>query len=170
VALRRLSGNSLPGTRLGSEERMKVIALALLFAGPLAPAAAAQTCPAKPVRVVIPWPPGSSNDGVGRLVAHKLAEAWGQQFVIDNRPVPPVPSARSSPHAPCPVLELHAEATRVLRLREIAHHLASQALDPWAATIEEFNARIRADYEKLRQTRPAGGRQSGVTPWWGSPR
>ena len=48
--------------------------------------AAAQAYPAKPVRVVIPWPPGGSNDVVGRIVAQKLAEALGQQFVIDNRP------------------------------------------------------------------------------------
>src|SRR6188472_1421555 len=45
----------------------------------------AQTYPAKPVRVVIPWPPGGSNDIVGRIVAQKLSELTGQQFVIDNR-------------------------------------------------------------------------------------
>ena len=48
--------------------------------------AAAQTYPVKPVRVVIPWPPGGSNDVVGRIVMHKLGETLGQQFVIDNRP------------------------------------------------------------------------------------
>ena len=48
-------------------------------------AAAAQTYPAKPVRVVIPWPPGGSNDVVGRIVAQKLSETMGQQFVIENR-------------------------------------------------------------------------------------
>src|SRR4029079_19809849 len=45
----------------------------------------AQSYPAKPVRVVIPWPPGGSNDIVGRIVAQKLSELTGQQFVIDNR-------------------------------------------------------------------------------------
>jgi len=45
----------------------------------------AQSYPAKPVRVVIPWPPGGSNDIVGRIVAQKLSEMTGQQFVIDNR-------------------------------------------------------------------------------------
>jgi tripartite-type tricarboxylate transporter receptor subunit TctC len=35
---------------------------------------------------VIPWPPGGSNDVVGRIVMQKLAEATGQQFVFDNRP------------------------------------------------------------------------------------
>lgn len=53
----------------------------------LAPvAAAAQAYPTKVVRVVIPWPPGGSNDVVGRIVAQKLSEALGQQFIIDNRP------------------------------------------------------------------------------------
>jgi tripartite-type tricarboxylate transporter receptor subunit TctC len=53
----------------------------------LAPLAAlAQAYPSKVVRVVIPWPPGGSNDVVGRIVAQKLSEALGQQFVIDNRP------------------------------------------------------------------------------------
>ena len=44
-----------------------------------------QAYPVKPVRVVIPWPPGGSNDVVGRLVMQKLSEWMGQQFVIDNR-------------------------------------------------------------------------------------
>jgi tripartite-type tricarboxylate transporter receptor subunit TctC len=35
---------------------------------------------------VVPFPPGASNDIVARLVGQKLTEAWGQQFVIDNRP------------------------------------------------------------------------------------
>ena len=52
----------------------------------LAPVAVfAQAYPAKPVRVVIPWPPGGSNDVVGRIVFQKLSEAMGQQFVIENR-------------------------------------------------------------------------------------
>jgi tripartite-type tricarboxylate transporter receptor subunit TctC len=42
--------------------------------------------PAKPVRVVIPWPPGGSNDVVGRIVTQKMGESMGQQFVVDNRP------------------------------------------------------------------------------------
>src|SRR5687768_17418780 len=45
----------------------------------------AQTYPVKAVRVVIPWPPGGSNDIVGRIVAQKLSEALGQQFIVDNR-------------------------------------------------------------------------------------
>jgi tripartite-type tricarboxylate transporter receptor subunit TctC len=47
--------------------------------------ALSQTYPAKPVRVLIPWPPGGSNDIVGRVVFQKLSEQLGQQFVIENR-------------------------------------------------------------------------------------
>jgi tripartite-type tricarboxylate transporter receptor subunit TctC len=46
----------------------------------------AQTYPVKPVRLVSPYPPGSSADFNSRLYAPKLSEALGQQFIVDNRP------------------------------------------------------------------------------------
>ena len=52
----------------------------------VSPAVIAQNYPAKTVRVVIPWPPGGSNDIVGRIVLQKMGESMGQQFVVDNRP------------------------------------------------------------------------------------
>jgi len=45
----------------------------------------AQAWPVKPVRVVIPWPAGGSNDIVGRIVMQELARTFGQPFVIENR-------------------------------------------------------------------------------------
>lgn len=45
----------------------------------------AQAYPSKPVRVVIVFPPGGSNDIVGRIVFQKVASITGQQFIIDNR-------------------------------------------------------------------------------------
>lgn len=48
---------------------------------------AAQTkWPAKPVRMIVPFFSGSASDVLGRIVAQRLAEIYGQQFVIDNRP------------------------------------------------------------------------------------
>jgi tripartite-type tricarboxylate transporter receptor subunit TctC len=47
--------------------------------------AAAQDYPVRPVRLIIPFPPGGSNDVVGRLIATHLSERLGKQVVVDNR-------------------------------------------------------------------------------------
>src|SRR5262245_35415034 len=47
--------------------------------------AAAQDYPTKPVRLIIPFPPGGSNDVVGRLFATHLSEKLGKQVIADNR-------------------------------------------------------------------------------------
>lgn len=46
----------------------------------------AQPYPSKPVRVIVPYPPGGGLDFAARLVTGKMAESTGQQFLIDNRP------------------------------------------------------------------------------------
>lgn len=55
--------------------------LAFLLVG----SAFAQQYPTRPVRVVIPFTPGSASDIAGRVVTRKLSEIWGQPVVVDNR-------------------------------------------------------------------------------------
>jgi tripartite-type tricarboxylate transporter receptor subunit TctC len=57
--------------------------LPLVTSGSFAAAQAAY--PARPVKVVIPYPPAGGADTVGRILFQKLGDMWGQQFVIDNR-------------------------------------------------------------------------------------
>ncbi len=45
-----------------------------------------QSYPVRPVRLIIPFPPGGATDAVGRTFAAKFTEAWGQQVIVDNRP------------------------------------------------------------------------------------
>jgi tripartite-type tricarboxylate transporter receptor subunit TctC len=62
--------------------------LALLVASPLllAQPAVAQTYPAKPIHLLVPFAPGGPADLAARLVGTKLTDAWGQQVVVENRP------------------------------------------------------------------------------------
>src|SRR5205085_4396207 len=61
-------------------------ALLLVFASLLAPAANAQTYPSKPVTIVIGYTPGAVSDLTARTIADGLQQAWGQTFIVDNRP------------------------------------------------------------------------------------
>ncbi|MBI1989722.1 MAG: tripartite tricarboxylate transporter substrate binding protein [Betaproteobacteria bacterium] len=63
--------------------RMTVTMLALAIYFPAT--AVAQAYPDKPVRVIVVFPPGGSNDVVARIVFQKMSEIMGQQFVIENR-------------------------------------------------------------------------------------
>src|SRR5204863_4457809 len=88
------AGHDIPGTRHrnppepGKETTMRLHSLLLKTAGlmlALTTVAGAQDYPTKPVRMIIPLPPGGSNDVVGRLFATHLAEKLGKQVVVDNR-------------------------------------------------------------------------------------
>lgn len=59
--------------------------LSILAAAMLSPLAGAQSFPNKPIRLVVPFPPGGAVDAIGRIIGQKLGESFGHNVVIDNR-------------------------------------------------------------------------------------
>jgi len=68
---------------LAAAAAASALAIGLAFA--LSSTAHAQTWPQKPVRFIVPFPPGGATDISARLLSQKLNEMWGQQVVIENR-------------------------------------------------------------------------------------
>jgi tripartite-type tricarboxylate transporter receptor subunit TctC len=66
--------------------RPAVLAASVACACAMAFHAAAQVYPAKPVRVIVPFPPAGAADLLTRTLGQKLGETWGHQLVVDNRP------------------------------------------------------------------------------------
>lgn len=65
--------------------RLALVAFAIGAAVASAAAAAAQSYPNRPVRLVVPYPPGGANDAVARILAPRMTEPLGQNVVVDNR-------------------------------------------------------------------------------------
>ena len=66
--------------------RRLFVLLSLVCAGAAGSAAAADRYPSKPIRMVVPFPPGAASDFLARAIGQKLYELYGEQVVIDNRP------------------------------------------------------------------------------------
>jgi hypothetical protein len=66
--------------------RLQTTACAIVIALGTTAAHAQTAYPSKPVRIVVPYPPGGGNDVLARIFGQKLSEAMGQQFVVENRP------------------------------------------------------------------------------------
>lgn len=78
--------------RMAYHRRIHAISIALLAmtctaaAAPAAAAEPASKFPLRPVRLIVPFPPGGSNDILGRVIAQKMGERLGQNTIVDNRP------------------------------------------------------------------------------------
>lgn len=68
-------------------KRILGLALAALFAiAGVAAQAQTQTFPTKPIKIVVPFPPGGTTDVLARVIGQEMTKSWGQQVIVDNRP------------------------------------------------------------------------------------
>ncbi len=75
----------LKGNNMIARMKMKAMTAAVALLSAVSFVALAQDFPTKPIRLIVPFPPGGGNDVIGRVVAQKLSERWGQQVIVDNR-------------------------------------------------------------------------------------
>ena len=105
---------------------MRITRRALLGAT-LAMPALAQDWPSRPVRCIVPYPPGGPTDLVGRVVAQRAQQELGQPLVIENRP----------------------GASGTIGSAEVRARLAPLGADPVADTPAQFDPFCRSESEKF---------------------
>jgi tripartite-type tricarboxylate transporter receptor subunit TctC len=72
--------------QLNIKKRLFISLASMLLALAISPGVNAQAWPTKPVRMIIPFPPGSAPDVIARLLAERMGKTWGQAVFVDNRP------------------------------------------------------------------------------------
>lgn len=99
----------------------------------------AQNYPVKPIRLIVPYPPGGPTDLVGRSLGQKLTEAWGQQIVVENRA-----GAASA-------IGTEAQVVKILSEPEISQRFASQGAEPSGSTPDQLAQYRRTEFERWRK-------------------
>src|SRR3954465_11749658 len=83
--------------------RVLLVALLAFCVAPFtALAQSAEKYPDRQIRIIVPYPPGGSVDVLGRLIAQRMQENWGQAVIVENRPgagtrIGPAAAAKSDP-------------------------------------------------------------------------
>lgn len=82
----RMTSLQIARFRLQVALRTAILSVAICASVGLLQGASAQPYPTKPIRVVVPYPPGGAGDTVARAIGQKLGEFFGQPVIVDNRP------------------------------------------------------------------------------------
>ena len=117
-----------------------IAALVLAAAGVAAAAErvnAPQAYPTRPVRLIVPYPPGGGNDTLARLLGQKLTESWGQQVVVDK---------------------VNRDFVRILDLPDIRERLKQLGSEGAGSTPSELARFVRAESAKYSKAI----RESGI--------
>ena len=126
--------------------------LATLLVG-IVPAAAAQEFPNRPIRIVVPWPPGGNVDITARTVQAALGEALGQQVLVENRPGAGGTTgsgqvAKSSPDGYTLLLGSSGTVTNAPAVDSVREKYRGMGVEVMDMSQPDFAAYVKADYEK----------------------
>lgn len=101
--------------------------------------------PEKPIKLVVPFPPGGGADFLGRLLAERLGEGLRQSIVVDNKP-----GAATTIGADAVIVErLSGELKRMLAEPEMAEKMIQNGLTPAFSSPDAFRAEITADIARF---------------------
>ena len=131
--------------------KKSLLGVAAAFALLLPQLAQAQAWPQRPVRVVVPFPPGGTTDIQARIISERLASALGQQFVADNRP------GAGGAIAAEIVERIAQEVARAVREPAMIERLNSMGVTPVGNTPAEFAELIRSEMPLWRAAVDAAG-------------
>ena len=119
----------------------------------------AQAYPTKPVRMVIHIGPGSSMDIIGRVLAQKLNETWGQPVIVDNRPgaggtIGMDTVAKAPPDGSAKVVDrIAADVTRLLKTPEMRERFTSLGVEAEGTTPAAFKSYFRKRHAEVAEGR-----------------
>ncbi len=130
-----------------------------------AASACAQSYPSRPLRMIVPFPPGGSVDVIARIVTPKLSESLGQQIVVDNRggasgnigaelvaratPDGYTLLAHTVPFTVNPFLsQLNETLRKVMRAPKLSERFTREGVDIIASTPEQFAQHIKSELQK----------------------
>lgn len=137
--------------------------LALVLAAYCVGGVNAQTYPAKPIRMVVPFPPGGGIDTVARIISPRLSASLGQPIVIDESGLRGYASTAwygllAPAKTPAPIVgQLNRETIKVLQMPETRASFRKLGAEPVGNTPDQFAAIIKAEIDKWRKVVEATG-------------
>ena len=134
--------------------KILMVALALAAGG-----AIAQSYPSKPIRFIVPWPPGGGADVLSRIVSPKLGEALGQQVVIDNRggAAGNIGAEMAAKSPPDIVKRYNAEFNKAITAPDMRKRMIENGYEPVGGEPEKLSELIRVETAKWAKVVKAAG-------------
>jgi tripartite-type tricarboxylate transporter receptor subunit TctC len=153
---------------------LRVVAASIAFSATLA---CAQAWPSRPVRLIVPFPPGGSTDVAARALADKFTRAFGQQFIVDNRAgaggaIGTAEVARAAPDGQTILFAANQVSTMYLVMKNIQYEMLRDFAPITQVTTQPNAIAVHASLpvKNVRELVAGGGGRGGGGGGGGAPR